>query len=141
MDTSIDETVNEIYTIVNKLREQDMGTLSGDTLSRLAVKLASYKASLGEHVATAKRAAWDAEAEYQKTRAEGYKKLRDEGKGSTDADELKRIEAYESQKAWNDRRYDAERLTQLSMDCHDLIDGIKSRLINLQTERGENDVY
>lgn len=141
MATPIDETVKEIYLIVNTLREQEMGSLSGDTLSRLAVKLASYKASLGEHVAYAKKAAWDAEADYQKSRAEGYQKLRDAGKGSTDSDELKRIEAHEAHKTWNERKYDAERLTQLSMDCHDLIDGIKSRLINLQTERSESNVY
>src|SRR5690606_30815807 len=112
----------EIYTIVNILGEQDISELSGDTLSRLAVKLASYKASLGEHVSYAKRLAWDAEAEYQLVRAESYKKLRDEGKGSTDSDELKRIGATESYKAWNEAKYNADRITQLSIDCHDLID-------------------
>jgi hypothetical protein len=43
----VDETVKEILTIVSTLSEQDMGSLSQDTLSRLALKLASYKASLG----------------------------------------------------------------------------------------------
>lgn len=136
-----EELVKEIYVIIHTLSEQDMSDLSGDTLSRLAVKLASYKASLGEHVAAAKKESWDAEAEYQKTRAEAYQKLRDEGKGSTDADELKRREAYESQKAWNEAKHNAERITQLSLDCHDLIDAIKSRLINLQSERTESNVY
>ncbi len=136
-----DILVKEIYVIVNTLREQDMGSLSGDTLSRLAVKLASYKASLGEHVAYAKREAWNAEAEYKKSRAESYQKLRDDGKGSTDADELKQLGAYESHRLWNEAKYKSELIGQLSFDCHDLIDGIKSRLINLQTERSESNVY
>jgi hypothetical protein len=136
-----DELVDEIYTIIHTLSAQDMGDLSGDTLSRIAVKLASYKASLGEYVAEAKKLSWDAEADYQKSRAEAYQKLREDGKGATDADELKRKEAYESQKAWNKARLNAERISQLSLDCHDLIDSIKSRLIHLQTERTEGNVH
>lgn len=136
-----DVLVREIFTIVNKLSEQDMGSLSGDTLSRLAVKLASYKASLGEHVAAAEKAAWDAEAEYKKARAEEYQRLRAEGKGSTDSDELKGIGSHDSHLAWNKAREQAVLIKTLNQNCHDLIDGIKSRLINLQTERGESNVY
>jgi hypothetical protein len=138
-----DELIKEIYTIVHTLREQDMGSLSGDTLSRLVVKLASYKASLGEIVSSAKRDALDAEAIYQEMRAKAYAKLRDAGKGSTDSDELKRKDekVVDSLAVLNKEKYDADRVTQLSLDCHDLIDAIKSRLIHLQTERSEADVY
>lgn len=136
-----DELVKEIFTIVNKLSEQDMGTLSGDTLSRLAVKLASYKASLGEHVAAAERLALDAEAEYKVARAKEYKRLRDDGKGSTDSDELKVIGAHASHLAWNKAREQSVLIKTLNQNCHDLIDGIKSRLINLQSERSDSSVY
>lgn len=137
---SADKLVTDIVAIVNTLGEQDMDSLSGDTLSRLAVKIASYKASLGVHVADAKQAVWEAEAEYQKARAEGFKHYRDEGKSATDAAELKHLFAHDKLVSLNEAKYTAERVTRLSVDCHDLIDGLKSRLISIQTERSESNV-
>lgn len=136
-----DELVKEILAVVNTLREQEMGSLSGDTLSRLAVKLASYKASLGEYVADAKKLAWDAEAEYYRVRAIAYQKLRDEGKGSTDSEELKRLDSQESFLAWNKAKHNEALISTLHRDCHDLIDGIKSRLIQLQAEMKDTQVF
>lgn len=136
----VDDTVKEILNIVNTLSEHDMGSLSQDTLSRLALKLASYKASLGEPVAFAHKQALDAEAKYQEARALAYRKLRDDGKGSTDASELKHLDSQEAFLAWNQARYTHRRLSQLSSDCHDLIDSIRGRLITLTTERKEADV-
>lgn len=133
----VDELVKEILSIVHTLTEHDMSSLSEDTLSRLAIKIASYKASLGEHVAFARRLASDAEADYFRVRAEAYQQLRSDGKGSTDADELKRLGSQESFLAWNKAKENAEVIHNLYRDCHDLIDGIKSRLINLHTERQE----
>lgn len=129
-----DKLIQEISEIVTTLSEQNMGNLSGDTLSRVVLKLASYKATLGELVAEAHKAVWDAEAEYHRVRATAYKALRDEGRGSTDADELKRLEAHDSFVAWNQAKYNYERISNLHSDCHDLIDGIKSRLIGLHQE-------
>lgn len=137
---AIDKLVEEILTIVNTLEVQDMSSLSDDTLSRLILKLASYKASLGVHVAEAYKAALDAEAEYQNARATEYKRLRDEGKGSTDAAELKNLAMREPFLAWNEKRRQLKLLDKLSVDCHDLIDSIKGRLINLHTERQEANV-
>lgn len=136
-----DELVKEILHVINTLREQDTSSLSGDTLSRLAVKLASYKASLGEYVAEVRRLTLDAEAEYYRVRAEQYQLLRDSGKGATDSDELKRLGAHESFMAWNKAKYNESLIVNLHKDCHDLIDGIKSRLIHLQFEKGELNVY
>jgi len=134
----VDKLVSEIITIINVLGEQEMGKLSDDTLSRLSVKLASYKASLGEPVATAFKDALDAEADYQSARAEEYQKLRDSGKGAGDSGELKHIGAKEAFKAWNQKRYEHKLLEKLSVDCHDLIGAIQGRLINLHTERKES---
>lgn len=136
-----DELVKEIFTVINTLREHDMGGLSGDTLSRLAVKLASYKASLGEYVADVRKLTWDAEAEYYRVRSESYKALREAGKGSTDAEELKRLDSHEAFVAWNKAKYNEALITTLHRDCHDLIDGIKSRLIHLQAEGKDSNAY
>lgn len=135
-----DELVKEILSIVHTLNEQDISSLSEDTLSRLALKLASYKASLGEHVALSGKLERDAEAEYFRVRAEAYRSLRNEGKGSTDADELKRLGSQESFLAWNKAKHTKEVVYNLSKDCHDLIDGIKSRLITLHQERVESEL-
>lgn len=135
-----DKLVKEILEIVNTLNEHGVSDLSGDTLSRIVLKLASYKASLGEHVAEARRLAWDAEAAYVRNRAEAYKSLRESGKGATDADELKRLESHDFLVAWNTAKYNYERISNLHNDCHDLIDGIKSRLIGLHTEAKEVNV-
>lgn len=134
----VDVLVKEIFKIVNTLGEHDMGSLSDDTLSRLVMKLASYKASLGEHVAQAYKVSLDAEAAYQAARAAAYQKLRDDGKGSTDAGELKNLDSQEAFLAWNKARYNYKLLDKLSIDCHDLIDSIRGRLINLHTERQES---
>lgn len=138
--SDVNALVKEIYAIVNLLSEQKMESLSGDTLSRLAVKVASYKASLGEHVTTAKQVVWDADAAYKHAKAVAYKQYRDDGKGSTDAQEYKNLDAHEALLSLNSAKYQAELLTNLSMDCHDLIDSIKGRVINLQTERSESRV-
>lgn len=137
---NIDELVEEIVSIVQILSQQSMGDLSGDTLSRLVLKLASYKASLGDSVSTAFLSALDAEADYYTARALAYKKLRDAGTNATDSNELKHIETEAALKVWNQARYAHKRLSQLSTDCHDLIDSIRGRLINLQSERSEANV-
>jgi hypothetical protein len=133
----VDETVKEILNIVNVLRSQDMGSLSQDTLSRLALKLASYKASLGEPLADAYMSVLDAEADYQVVKAQAYQALRDDGKTSTDATELKHVDSDESLRVLNEARHAHKRLQQLSVDVHDLIDSIKNRVITLTTERKE----
>lgn len=132
--------ITAIREMVDTLGAQEMDTLSGDTLSRFAVKLASYKASLGVFVVDSKHEVYKAEANYQLARAEGYQRCRDEGKGTTDAAELKHLHAADALSELNEAKYTNDRVTQLSKDCHDLIDGLKSRLINLQTERSESNV-
>lgn len=134
----VDTLVSEVLEIVHTLEAQRMETLSEDTLSRLILKLASYKASLGEHVADAYKSSLDAEAEYQAARAAEYQRLRNDGKGSTDAGELKNLAVKEQFLAWNKQRRDFMLLNKLSVDCHDLIDSIRGRLINLHNERQES---
>lgn len=136
-----DKLVKEIIHVIQTLNEHDIESLSGDTLSRLVVKLASYKAGLGEHVAEAKKLAWDAEADYNLAKAESYQSLRESGMNSTDSKETKSIGAHESFVRMNKSKYQAELISNLHKDCHDLIDGIKSRLIHLQAEAKESNAY
>lgn len=139
----VNELVSEILTIIDKVNEIDIADMSGDTLSRLAVRLASYKAGLGAYVAQAHREARQAEADYYEVRAEEYKRLREEeGRGSGDADELKRLgPTKEALDAWNEAQYRADKLSQLSINIHDIIESVKTRIIGLQAERRESNVF
>lgn len=137
----MDELVEKILTLIRTVNEQEMSSLSGDTLSRLAVRLAAYKAGLGEAIPIAKRRRLDAEADYKLAKANSYAELRNAGKGSTDANELKSLGADAALREYNQRVEEESQLVTLSTDCHDLIDSIKSRLISLQSERNENNVY
>ena len=132
--------IDDIKVIVDTLGEQEMDTLSGDTLSRLAVKIASYKASLGVFVVEANKAVYDAEHAYTVAKAKGYEKAMKET-NATAAKELKYLHAADESVKLNEAKYTRDRVTQLSKDCHDLIDGLKSRLINLQTERSASNVF
>lgn len=133
----VDALLGEIQTIIQALMEENIGNLSGDTLTRLGMKLASYKATLGEVVANALRESLAAEAHYKSARAKAYKELREDGKGATDAGELKYAIVEPKFREWNEAKYEHMRLKNLYEDCHDLIDSIRGRAINLQTEYGE----
>jgi len=124
---------------IAKLNDHSLEDYSGDTLSRVAVRLANYKAGLGRYVADAKRDVWVAEKNYQTARASGYKRLR-ETMSATDAKELKILEADKEYDAFIKAQEVESALSALSFNVHDLIDAIKSRLINLQMERQENGI-
>lgn len=132
-----DEVVGKIIEIVDVLNETELGDLSEDTLSRVALKLASYKATLGTYVAQAHAEEYTADAEYYEKRAQSYQDQRDEGKGSTDANELKHLAMKEAMDKQRDAKSTYERLNKLHGDCKEMIETIRSQIIRLQTERKE----
>lgn len=134
-DMTPEVVVGEIIKIVNVLNENEMGDLSEDTLARVALKLAAYKATLGTYVSQAHREEFSAEADYYVERAEAYQKQRDEGKGSTDANELKHISMRKAYDKLHNAKYTYERLSRLHGDCKEMIEAIRSQVIRLQTER------
>lgn len=133
----VSEVVKAILKVNSMLKDEVVSQLDGDTLSVLAVKLASYKAYLGGYVADYRLVRDQTEAEYFHVRETAYKRLRDAGSGVTDAESQRRLEAEDARKAYIDSNYKFERLNILHGDCRDMIDAIKSRLIHLQTEAKE----
>jgi len=123
---------------IDKLNQHPLDDYSGDTLSRVAVRLASYKAGLGRHITIAKKAKWQAEKILQEAKANAYKRLKAEV-NSTDAKELKILEVGKEYDAYIEAQGWEEALTGVSYNLHDIIDSIKSRLINLQMEMREHD--
>ena len=137
-DMAINEVVSKIIEIVNVLNETELGDLAEDTLSRVALKLAAYKATLGTYVARAQFDRARADAEYYEARAKSYQDLRDEGRGSGDANEMKHLAMKPAMEAQAEAYSDYETLSNLHRDCKEMIEAIRSQLIRLQTERKES---
>lgn len=123
---------------ISKLNEHPIDEFSGDTLSRIGVRLASYKAGLGNYVASAKAESWRAEKALAEAKANGYKKLRAEGKTQGDAEQQRILEASDEYDAFIKAKEVEDRLVGLSYNISDLIDAIKSRLIHQQMELKES---
>lgn len=132
--------VNLITEQIDLLNQQPIDDFSGDTLSRIGVKLAAYKAGLGKHSTLAKRDTWMAEKQFKEAKAKEYERLRAEGKSGTDAKQLKTLNVGQEYLDLIDAQVLEDKITTLSMNVHDLIDAIKSRLINLQMEKSESNV-
>lgn len=138
MDTEL--VIRKITEQIDLLNQQPLDDFSGDTLSRIGVRLASYKAGLGRHTTAAKKELWLAEKAFKEAKARGFKTLRDNGTNSTDAKELKLLEASAEYDALLEAQELEDKITTLSYNVHDLIDAIKSRVINLQMEMRESNV-
>lgn len=138
--TNAEHVITAITEQIDLLNEQSLDDFSGDVLSRIGVRLASYKAGLGKYSTQAKKAVWVAEKNFSEAKAKGIMKLKSEGVNSTDAKELRILEAQEEYQELIDAQELEDRITTLSYNVHDLIDSIKSRIINVQMELRESQV-
>lgn len=136
-----EEAVNAITEQIDILNRQPLDDFSGDTLSRVGVRLASYKAGLGRHSTIAKKAVWTAEKALKEAKAREYKRLRDEGTSQGDADELKILGVEQEYNAYIEAQELDDKISTLTYNVHDLIDSIKSRVINQQMEMRESGQY
>jgi hypothetical protein len=136
-----EQVVQAINEQIDLLNGQPIDDFSGDTLSRLAVRLAAYKAGLGRHVTMAKKATWEAEKQLKMAKAKAYQELREEGQGDGAAKELKNLRIEKEYDAYIAAQELEDQLNGLSYNVHDLIDAIKSRVINQQMEMRESNVH
>lgn len=123
---------------IQKLNEHAIDEFSGDTLTRIGVRLASYKAGLGNYVANAKAESMRAEKSFTEAKALGYQKLRNDGKTQGDAEQLRYLEASAENEAFIAAKEAEDRLVGLSYNISDLIDAVKSRVIHQQMELKES---
>lgn len=135
-----EEAVNAITEQIDILNRQPLDDYSGDTLSRVGIRLASYKAGLGRHSTIAKKATWRAEKALKEAKATAYVALKEEGYNSTDAKELTITRVGDAYDALIEAQELEDKITTLSFNVHDLIDSIKSRVINQQMEMRESNV-
>ena len=138
---SAESVVNLVTEQIDILNEQPLDDFSGDTLSRVGVRLAAYKAGLGRHSTIAKKATWVAEKELKMAKARAYQELRAEGQGDGAARELKNLRIEKEYDVYIEAQELEDKITSLSYNVHDLIDSIKSRVINQQMEMRESNVH
>lgn len=129
---NLNELVRELQQYLDILNVKQMNELDGDALSRLAVKLASYNATLGTFVADAERESGIADTAYEMAQIRAYKKLKDEGKSDTAANALRKDLCQEEARNATEMKHNHRVLQLLRSDTSNLIDTLRSRLSYLK---------
>lgn len=136
-DEQLGEMLVNMAAISNKLADKDfIKRQSGDVLSYLAVKLAALKSSIVDLKEDAEKQMLDLEVAKDKAKGEAYQTYK-KSDGATAASDMKNMdEAYiEARKKYNASVVQYNKLRSICSDAHDLIDSVKSRVINMQGER------
>ena len=136
-DEQLGKLLVNITTISNKLsNEEFLKSLTGDILSYTAVKLAAMKASVVDFKVVAHEDMLEKEVLLGKAKAIAYAKYRDEV-GATAAQDMKYMDEdfMQAQRDYNKSKVLYEQLKSIVADTHDLIDSIKSRVIDLQGQQ------
>lgn len=136
-DDELARMLVNLATVMNKLSDENfLKELNGDVLSYTAVKVAAMKATLIEFKVLAHQHMLDMEVEKDRQKAVSYYKFKQEH-GSTAAGDMKYMDEdfIEATNKYNEAKVSYEQLKSITADAHDLIDAIKSRVIDLQTAR------
>ena len=111
-------------------------SLSGDVLSYIGVKLSALKASLLDEKVSAHRDAMNKETLMQKAKGEAFLRAKTEHNATTAGDAKYTDELFiQAQNDYTEAKVNYEKLKSIVADSHDLIDAIKSRVIDLQGAR------
>lgn len=142
-DDEFQKIVTDILTISKHLSDTNkLKAMTGDALSYTGTKLAAMKSLIIEVKVDAEREAKDADTEYKRIKGVAFKRLTtgDDKVSATAAGELLYAEN-DVVKAARDRNAKEafwNQLKSISADVHDLIDSIKSRVIDLQGDRKDS---
>lgn len=116
--------------------EKFLKSLSGDVLSYIGVKLSALKASLLDEKVSAHRDAMNKETLMQKAKGEAFLRAKEEHNATTAGDAKYTDEKFiQAQNDYTEAKVNYEKLKSIVADSHDLIDAIKSRVIDLQGAR------
>ena len=107
-----------------------------DVLSYTALKLSAMKGYLGEFKEEALRGLLKAEREMEREKALAFQRARETMAVSAASEAKHSDEQYiKAKEKYAEARVLYERLKSISADTHDLIDAIKGRTIELQSQR------
>lgn len=131
------ELIGKIMDVNHKLSDEAfLKSLTGDVLSYIGVKLSAMKASLLDIKVTAHQDMLDKEVQMLKVKGEAFLRAKEEHNATTAGDAKYTDEEFiKAQKAYNEAKVLFENLKSIVADSHDLIDAIKSRVIDLQGAR------
>ena len=116
--------------------EKFLKSISGDVLSYIGVKLSALKASLLDEKVSAHRDAMNKETLMQKAKGEAFLRAKTEHNATTAGDAKYTDELFiQAQNDYTEAKVNYEKLKSIVADSHDLIDAIKSRVIDLQGAR------
>lgn len=116
--------------------EAFLKSLSGDVLSYIGVKLSALKASLLDEKVSAHRDAMNKETLMQKAKGEAFLRAKEAHNATTAGDAKYTDELFiQAQNDYTEAKVNYEKLKSIVADSHDLIDAIKSRVIDLQGAR------
>lgn len=112
-------------------------SMTGDALSYTATKIASLKALLVDVKREAERAAKDADTEYKRTKGVAFQRLTASGTSATAAAQLLYAEhdVVDASTALNTAEAQWNFVKSLTADGHDMVESLRSRLIDLQSSR------
>ena len=137
-------TTQEVADIIVKIMkinhqlsdEAFLKSLSGDVLSYIGVKLSALKASLLDEKVSAHRDAMNKETLMQKAKGEAFLRAKEAHNATTAGDAKYTDELFiQAQNDYAEAKVNYEKLKSIVADSHDLIDAIKSRVIDLQGAR------
>lgn len=136
-DKETAELIGKIMKINHQLSDEAfLKSLTGDVLSYIGVKLSAMKASLLDVKVDAHRDAMNKETLMQKAKGEAFLRAKAEHNATTAGDAKYTDEEFiKAQNEYTEAKVWFERLKSVVADTHDLIDSIKSRVIDLQGAR------
>lgn len=131
------ELIGKIMKINHQLSDEVfLKSLTGDVLSYIGVKLSAMKASLLDIKVDAHRNAMNKETLMHKAKGEAFLRAKAEHNATTASDAKYTDEEFiKAQNEYTEAKVLYERLRSIVADSHDLIDAIKSRVIDLQGQR------
>ncbi len=132
-----EELIGKIMKINRQLSDETfLKSLSGDVLSYIGVKLSAMKASLLDVKVDAHRDAMRKETLMQQEKGAAFLRAK-EAHNATSAGDAKYTDEkfIAAQNEYTEAKVNYEKLKSVVADSHDLIDAIKSRVIDLQGAR------
>lgn len=136
-EKDITSVITDIIDVFNECRnKQLLKSASGDVLSYMATKLAALKGALLDVKVDAHREVLRLEVELETAKGRAYAKYK-ASDGATAASDMKNMDEdyIKAKQAYNEAKVNYEKLKSIVADSHDLIDSIKSRVIDMQGAR------
>lgn len=137
-----DELIRDIQFINSKfsdktwVKEQD-----GNVLSYTALKLAAMKAYLIDVKEMAQAEMLDAEIDMETQKGVAYLKMKEEHNATAATDAKNTVTEYiAAKKEYASKKVYYDKLKSIAADSHDLIESIRSRIIDLQSSRKDESI-